>query len=166
MKWLKTWLLNQKDGMFSFEETLIFDSRLIKTNKYLLDLKDVKINGQGFYDKAMDIVSISFDLEGTMIVPCSLSLEPVDYPFKTSADVKYTFSPNNQDDEVIETKNFEVDITPYVWEVINFEVPFKVTKKDAKYLKKGENWEVKTEDELKEEMIDPRLAKLKDYFKK
>lgn len=167
MKWLKSWLLQQPNGAFNFEESLTFDVNLIKATKYLLGLKKVTIEGEGFYSKEMETLTLDLKVMGTMVVPCAISLEPVDYYFETESEVKYTFNNLRQDDEIIVVKGSEIDIIPFVWELISLEIPLKVVKTGAQIQKKGENWEMTSDDEpIVDEKIDPRFAKLKDYFKK
>ncbi len=167
MKWLKSWLVQQLNGKFTFSEEITFDPSLIKSTNYLLGLKDVHISGDGFYDRQYELLMLHILIKGVMIVPCALSLEPVDYIFETTADLKYSFNQTQQDDEIIVVKGLEIDIIPVVWELISLEIPFKVIKTGATIQSKGEGWEVKSETiKSNDTPVDPRLAKLNDYFKK
>ena len=60
-----------------------------------------------------------------------------------------------------------VDLTPVVFENIMLEVPMRVVKEDANIKSEGKGWKIldSSTSEKDEEYIDPRLAKLKDYFK-
>lgn len=166
MKWLKSWLVQPENKTFTFEEFFAFEPSLIKSTKYLLDLKDLKVEGQGRYDLASEVLSLEVDVSGTMVVPCALSLEPVDYPFQSYGSMQFTFDKNNEDDEIIVVKGVEIDIIPFVWELISLEIPFKVIKEGAQYKTQGKDWEfISAEEDQTREKIDPRLAKLKDLFK-
>ncbi|EUJ32063.1 hypothetical protein MFLO_07757 [Listeria floridensis FSL S10-1187] len=66
-----------------------------------------------------------------------------------------------------------VDLVPVLEELLLVEIPMQVFSEEAldeAELPKGEDWEVKTEDELLEEQaseapkVDPRLAGLADFF--
>lgn len=166
MKWLKSWLQQQPNGEFNFEESLVFDSNLIKSTRYLLGLREIVILGQGFYMKETETLTLNFSIQGIMIVPCALSLEPVDYPFTTSTEIKYTFINSTKNDEIIVVKGLEIDIIPFVWELISLEIPLKVIKPGASISTKGDNWEVINEATASQKPIDPRLAKLNEFFKK
>ena len=166
MKWPKSWLLQQPNGEFSFEETLTFDSDIIKSTRYLLGLKEVSIEGEGTYHRDTETLTLDFIIKGTMVVPCALSLEPVDYSFETTADVKYTFNPTLQNEEILVVKGMEIDIIPFVWELISLEIPLKVVKPGAHIKTQGNNWEIKSQDDdSSKKDLDPRLAKLNEFFK-
>ena len=72
-----------------------------------------------------------------------------------------------EDEDVIEVKRDTVDLTPVVFQEIMMDVPMRVVKEGATLKTKGNGWKVLNEEdvELEEDYIDPRLAKLKDYFK-
>ena len=58
-----------------------------------------------------------------------------------------------------------LDIFPIVWQNILVDVPLRVLAPDASdEPASGDGWRLITED-TNEEVIDPRLAKLKDYIK-
>lgn len=54
-----------------------------------------------------------------------------------------------------------------VFENIMLEVPMRVVKDDARIKSEGKGWKIldSSASDKNEEYIDPRLAKLKDYFK-
>ncbi|MDD2433697.1 MAG: YceD family protein [Bacilli bacterium] len=168
MKWTLAWLKENAHPEFVFDEALVYDPALIKKTPNLLDLKDVRVKGQGTFDEVTSKVHLKFVVTGTMIVPCAVTLEATPYPFAVDYDEKYSFI-ETQDKDCEFVKGNELDICALVYELIVVSIPLKVVKQGAKYpaSKKG-NWEVITEDELanrKKDEIDPRLAKLKDYFK-
>ena len=58
-----------------------------------------------------------------------------------------------------------LEIFPIIWQYILVDVPLRVLHPDAKEESlEGDGWRLITEDD-KKEVIDPRLAKLKDYIK-
>lgn len=165
MRWTKFELTNKPSPDFNFNETVKFDSELIKSVKLLLDLKDIQVEGECHYDSSIELLHINLNIHGTMVVPCARSLEPVDYPFSSDAEVDYCFNNENQNDTIIVVKGNEIDTTPLVWELIYLEIPMRVVKEGASFPRKGEGWEVKDSDDEDKKPIDPRLASLKDYFK-
>ena len=69
------------------------------------------------------------------------------------------------DDNSLEIIQNRLDIFPIVWQNILVDVPLRVLAPDAKEESlEGDGWRLITEDD-KKEVIDPRLAKLKDYIK-
>ncbi len=118
----------------------------------ILDLKEISVNGNLNSDFKLEL-----NIKGTMILPCSLTLEPVDYPFDITI--------NENIDEFIENSKKTqktIDILPIIWENILMEIPMKVVSPNAKNMKtKGEGWELITDSE---EKGISSLAKLKDLL--
>ena len=118
-------------------------------------MTEVKVTGTITKDVADDYF-ISLNIQGTMTLPDSLTLEPVEYPFDINVDENL--------EEVAE--NFKksdktIDILPIIWENILMEIPIRVTGKDSKALKtEGEGWSF-VEDSPS---TNNSLAKLKDLF--
>ncbi|MDD3383291.1 MAG: YceD family protein [Bacilli bacterium] len=172
MKWTLSWLNQNAQPSFTFDERIVYDDKLIKSNKKLLGLKDVRIFGNGYFESEEEQVKLDFKITGIMIVPCAMSLEPVDYPFSIEYEDYFSFDEELHDtQELSVVKGGELDIISLVWELISVSVPLKVVKKGAKLPNSGENWRFVSEDELaiskkSKQQIDPRLEKLKDYFKK
>ena len=87
--------------------------------------------------------------------------------------LKYVENNNIQIDEIIDENSDNsleiiqnsLDIFPIVWQNILVDVPLRVLAPDASdEPASGDGWRLITED-TNEEVIDPRLAKLKDYIK-
>ena len=118
----------------------------------ILDLKEISVNGNLNSDFKLEL-----NIKGTMILPCSLTLETVDYPFDITI--------NENIDEFIENSKKTqktIDILPIIWENILMEIPMKVVSPNAKNMKtKGEGWELITDSE---EKGISSLAKLKDLL--
>jgi uncharacterized protein len=169
MKWTYSWLNQPGHGKFTFDEQIIFDSSLIKTKAAtLLDLKPVNVKGSGVFSSQTKILTLDLIIEGIMIVPCALSLEPTPYPFKIETTEMLSFDHDDEKDDYWPVFNDTVDLYSLVWQLICLEIPLKVIKEGAKIKTSGIGWKLVTEDEQEasnEEIIDPRLAKLKDYFK-
>lgn len=118
-------------------------------------MTEVKVTGTITKDVADDYF-ISLNIQGTMTLPDSLTLEPVEYPFDINVDENL--------EEVAE--NFKksdktIDILPIIWENILMEIPIRVTGKNSKALKtEGEGWSF-VEDNPG---MNNSLSKLKDLF--
>ena len=101
-------------------------------------------------------------LEGTMVLPCSITLQPVDHNFSVEIQGIYT-------EMMEEIENFDkkientLDIFPIIWENILMEIPIKVTCPEATDLKlSGDGWKLVTEEDL--EKTTSAFDKLKDLL--
>ena len=83
------------------------------------------------------------------------------------SSVTFAFYKPQDDEDVIEVKRDTVDLTPVIFQEIMLDVPMRVVKDGATLKTEGNGWKVLNEEEEHEDedYIDPRLAKLKDYFK-
>ncbi len=167
MKWNLQWITKQKDGRFEFEETITFPSDIFHNLSQINGLKDVFVSGNGRLDMKHQQLFVDFSVKGQMILPCAVSLEDVDYPFEIDSSVIFAFYKPQEDEDYIEVKRDTVDLTPVIFQEIMMEIPMRVVKDGATLKTEGRGWKVLSEDDKgdDEDYIDPRLAKLKDYFK-
>lgn len=143
-------LLNTKskidiDGKVSFSKEEVQKAGI-------LDMKEIDVKGSLNQEYQLDL-----NIKGEMILPCSLTLEPVNYPFDIKID-------ENLDEFIENTKKTQktIDILPIIWENILMEIPMKVVSPNAKNIKtKGDGWELITDSEDKG---NHSLAKLKDLL--
>ena len=127
----------------------------------IIELKDVKVKGTIYpYDNSD--YELNMLIEGTMVLPCSLTLKPVDYKFNTEFNGIYT-------EMMVEIENFSkkiensLDIFPIIWENILMEIPIKVSCPDATNLKlSGDGWKLVTEESIGE--TTSAFDKLKDLL--
>ena len=123
-------------------------------------LDDLKITGTISLD-AMDEVYLDLDLVGTMIIPCALTLKPVEYPFNinisgTIEEIAVDLEKNCQKSQNI------LDIFPIIWENVLMEVPMRVVAEDAKdYKASGDGWNFNNDDS---DEGNSELSKLKDLL--
>lgn len=159
--------MKQKEGRFDFDETLSFPCEMFHNLSQINGLKDVHVFGQGRLDMKNRQLYVDFKVKGQMILPCAVSLEDVDYPFEIESDVIFAFYKPDEDEDVVEVKRDTVDLTPMVFQEIMMDVPMRVVKDGATLKTEGNGWKVLNEEDENrdEDYIDPRLAKLKDYFK-
>ena len=118
----------------------------------ILDMDEVSVKGEITSNREENILNLT--IKGKMILPCNLTLEPVDYPFTLEIEENLN--------EIIENSQKTIDILPIIWENILMEIPMKVISPNAKNMKtKGEGWELITDSE---EKGNHSLAKLKDLL--
>lgn len=141
------------------ENIIVEKETLSKVN--IIDLKDSIVQG---YIQSNEYENYYLDLivSGTLVLPCSITLQPVDYAFETKIEGDYSelMSEINYFDE--KSTNY-IDIFPIIWENILMEIPIKVTCPDATDLKlSGDGWKLVTDGE--EEQKTSAFDKLKDLL--
>ncbi len=120
-------------------------------------LNNVSIEGSITKD-AMGELYIELDINGIMIIPCAITLKPVEYPFSTyiEGNIEEFLSENTQ-----KYQN-TLDILPIIWENILVEIPMRVVSDDVTdAITSGDGWRLITGEE-KEENVE--LSKLKDLL--
>ena len=146
-------LLNIKDEIKIDEEVTFPKEDLDKAK--ILDMEKVKVTGKIIPD--LDDYQIDINIKGKMILPCSLTLEEVEYPFDINVIENLS-----EIDENYKKSEKTIDILPIIWENILMEIPMKVISPKAKDMKtKGDGWELITDSE---EKGNNSLAKLKDLL--
>ena len=101
------------------------------------------INGE-IYKNITDELSVNLSIKGIMVLPCAITLKPVEYPFNIEFDDEISVFLDNFD------KNYKntIDIFPIIWENILMEIPMRVVSSDAKdYEIEGDGWCFKHEEE-------------------
>ena len=122
-------------------------------------ISPVKVEGYIFNNE--EEYELYITIKGAMILPCARTLKDVEYPFSSEIDEII----GENDDNSLEINQNRLDIFPIVWQNILVDVPLRVLAPDASDEPvEGDGWRLITED-TNEEVIDPRLAKLKDYIK-
>ena len=165
MKWSRAQLLQAENCTIYFDETIDFGPEIFAKMNQIRGLQDVTVSGNVHYDTASERVFADLDIEGVMIVPCSITLEDVEYDFHTKSLEVFSFD-KVDDEDVHEVKGDVVELLPVIFQLILMEVPLKVVKKGLKQYPKGDGWEVVKEEDYelsKKDEIDPRLAKLKEF---
>ena len=166
LKWNLQWIVKHH-GKFDFEEGITFPSEVFDQYTQINDLKDIIVSGTGNLDSNDRRLYVDLNIKGTMILPCALTLEDVDYPFDIDSTEVFSFEKPDPLEDVHEAKKNVVDLTSVVFSNIMLEVPMRIVKDDANIKESGKGWKILDghSSEQNEEYIDPRLAKLKDYFK-
>ena len=151
MKWTRSELLKNSVHV-NFDEDVTIDAHAFDGNLLIEDTKDVHVSGSGFLDDENDRFYCELRVEGTMIVPDSITGEAIEYPF-VSEDTRVVSG------EVI-------DLMDAIIDAILLEVPLEVSDVQEGEYPEGNGWKVYSEAEYQEsrkDLIDPRLAKLKQF---
>lgn len=144
-------------------------------NKQVVFVSPAKVNG--FF--SLDQLGIlgSFAIETVVRLPSTRSLELVTLPLKFRINEYYVDASEHdlsrfaQSDVVIQLKDGLLDLNEVVADNILTHLPSKVLtpeeKSGAKQMPAGKNWRLIEEGAKPEKSqgIDPRLAKLQDFFK-
>jgi len=116
----------------------------------LLKLDDVQINGE-IFKNSLGNIELNVDVDGVMVLPCAITLKPVDYPFSIniSGELEELFEEFDENQT-----NFQntIDILPIIWENILMEIPMRVVSDEAKNTDinmSGDGWKFVTEEEEK-----------------
>ncbi len=127
----------------------------------ILELKNVKIIGSLSLEDKNHYLECS--ISGIMIVPCSLTLKPVDYHFEIKVEgmIEELFQ---EIGENVKNNQNTIDILPIIWENILMEIPMKVVSDQTDEVKtSGDGWRLITEEDNNKK-INPELEKLKDLL--
>ena len=153
---LKQCILNELEVY----EDIIIEKEMLEKAK-IIDLKDANINGYITKDNDSDYY-LDLSLRGTLVLPCSITLKPVDYDFATEIAGSY----NEMMSEIGENSKINensLDILPIIWQNILMEIPIKVTGPEATDLKlSGDGWKLVTEES--EHTTKNAFDKLKDLL--
>ena len=114
----------------------------------LLKLDDVKIVGE-LHKNVLGNIVLSVDVSGVMVLPCAVTLKPVDYPFSLVIDDEIEKLYENIEEKSINLQN-TIDILPIIWENILMEIPMRVVSPDAENVKlSGDGWKLVTDEDNK-----------------
>ncbi len=163
MKWAIAQLIKQGSQIFEIDELVDF-SDVVKHHDEIRKLSKVKVTGTGQLQGKK--VVFNLHIEGSMTLPCALTLEDVEYPF--SVDTVEIFVLDSAlyeegDDEILVT-GATVELAPVILQNIMLEKPLRVVKEGAYEEMKKQGIEFESEEDLHEsepvQKIDPRLAVL------
>ena len=154
-----TRLNNNIDKVIEIDETYSFGKEELSGTD-LIKLDNVKIVGN-IFKNSIGNIEVDINVSGIMVLPCAITLTPVDYPF--SIDI------NGETDELMadldeNSKKFKntIDILPIIWENILMEIPMRVISDEAKdkdFNLSGDGWKFVSDDEN----INNPLKSLLDY---
>lgn len=153
-------LKNGIDKKIVINENYSFSEDELK-NSGILKLDDVSISGEITLNSLREIY-ISLEVKGTMILPCAITLKPVDYPFNIIIDGDLSEIQEELGENTKKCIN-SIDILPIIWENILMEIPMRVVAPDAEITNmSGDGWRFITEEE---DNVNSELSKLEDLLK-
>lgn len=162
---------------FRFKETINLTSELqSKDPEEILNASDFEINGYAFSD--LGDVIISANVKGSIVVPSSRTLEPVELPLDFDLQEIYVLSKAAEkrydESEVVFVidEDAVMDMNSAIIDNIILRIPMQVLSEDEKAGKgfiSGNDWEIISSDDYNNQKaenknVDPRLEKLKNYF--
>ncbi len=170
MKWSLNELRQTADEPLMFEETLDLKASLTKRRPEILDVSPVLVKGVFSVDE-LGVLGYA-KVKTTVTLPSTRSLEPAE------VDLEFEFHERDlsrfeDTDVVIVLENDILDLNSVIEDNILLQIPMQVLTKaeqqDDATMPNGGDWNVVSEGELKkmqkdEDGVDPRLAKLKDFF--
>ena len=139
-----TKLQNRKENELTYNDVIVLDEELYKdTDIRSLSPVDVSINIHRVTDFAY---SMDLEIKGTMILPCSITLKDVSYPFDIKTEVKVSNEEEN-DEEYVKIIQNNIDIIPIIWQNIVLEIPLRVVSEDVSGSPvEGDGWKLIRED--------------------
>ena len=139
-----TKLQNRKVDEFEFSDIITLDEELYKdTEIRSLSPLDVSINIHRVTDSSY---SMSLNIKGSMVLPCSITLKDVDYSFEIKTDVKLS-NDDEFDEEYVKIIQNNIDIIPIIWQNIVLEIPLRVVSEDISDSPiEGDGWKLIRED--------------------
>ena len=150
---------NNIEKTIHIDETYSFtQDELMGTD--LLKLENISIMGE-LFKNSLGNIELNVDVEGVMVMPCAITLKPVDYPFAITISGEIDELMVNFEENQRNFKN-TIDILPIIWENILMEIPMRVVSEDVKDKDlnlSGDGWKFITE----EEKTSP-LSELMDYL--
>ena len=140
-------------------ETYSFSEEELKTLE-ITSLDDLKITGTVSLDALKDVY-LDLEVTGTMIIPCAITLKPVNYPFNINIEGTIEEIAVDLEKKVEKNQNI-LDIFPIIWENVLMEVPMRVVADDADdYQISGDGWSFNNDDS---DQGNSELSKLKDLL--
>ena len=121
------------DEDFTIEDSFI-------ENTEIRSLKDLHISGivEIDYD---DNVNLELYLSGTMVLPCAVTLEDVDYKFESNIEENI-----GKFEEIFKKNKNSLEISDILWENIVLEIPIRVVSESAEPSNtSGDGWELISE---------------------
>lgn len=123
-----TKLQTRKTDILEYNDLITLDESLYK------DTDIIRLNPVNTNIVIKRVTDFSYDmhlkLTGVMVLPCSVTLKEVEYPFDIETDVKIS-NEDELDDECVRINQNSIDIIPIIWQNIVLEIPIKVVSEDA-----------------------------------
>ena len=133
-------LQNRKADKLEYNDTITLDESLYEnTDIRRLSPLNVNIKIRRVTDSSY---SMDLNIKGTMVLPCSITLKDVDYPFDINTEVKLS-NDEEFDEDYIKINQNTIDIIPIIWQNIVLEIPLKVVSDDiSDGVISGDGWKL------------------------
>lgn len=148
------------DSQVEIDMLYSFDKEMLKKTD-IISLDNISVKGY-ITSNSIDDYDLDVNVDGIMVLPSSLTLEPTDYKFsiKIEGNIDELLKEIN---ETLKKNQNTIDILPIIWENILMEIPIRVVgDKNQSFQMEGDGWKLITEEEKK---LNPELQKLKDLLK-
>jgi uncharacterized protein len=153
-------LKNNIEKTIEIDNNVDIPESLIKETE-LIGLKELHVEGYLKKD-LLDLIVLSLNIKGVMVLPCAVTLKPVDHAFETSIEGDLEEILKEMDENFKNIEN-SIDILPIIWENVLMEIPLRVVSEEGKKTSlQGEGWKLTNANDAKE--VNPELAKLKDLL--
>ncbi|TMW73109.1 YceD family protein [Alteribacter natronophilus] len=167
MKWSVQQLLSLKHKGLHIDESVDV-SELQERDREIRHISPVHVTGDASFTR--NSVRFKLRISGEMTLPCSRTLNDVEYPFSIEANEIFKldeWATFEEEDDVHELDDNTVDLMPYVKERILLEKPMQVFSEaeEGPAPVQGKDWELVSEEE-QEKKVDPRLKELEKFFDK
>ncbi|MGE6258638.1 YceD family protein [Heyndrickxia sporothermodurans] len=176
MKWSTIQLLKYRGKSMEINEIIDITEDLKKRDPQIREVSPIHVTGSAIITS--EKVTFQLHVTGKLILPCSRTLVNVDFPIDVKSTEIFLLNPSvsydvEEDIEIHQSDGDVVDLDPVIIELLLLEIPIQVfseNAKDDKHLPSGNEWEVVTEDQVKqdennkEKKVDPRLAGLAKFF--
>ena len=150
----------KNNSTIKINENIIVDKDILEKSN-IIELKDSKVMGEIIKDNLNEYI-LNVIASGIMVLPDSLTLNPVDYEFsiEIEGNIAELLEEINESSKKTE---FSIDIFPIIWENILMEIPMRVGGDDSDNIKlEGDGW--KLIQERDETSINPEFEKLKELL--
>ena len=148
------------DSQVEIDMLYSFDKEMLKKTD-IISLDNISVKGY-ITSNSIDDYDLDVNVDGIMVLPSSLTLEPTDYKFSIKIEGNIDELLKEIIDNIKKNQN-TIDILPIIWENILMEIPIRVVgDKNQSLQMEGDGWKLITEEEKK---LNPELQKLKDLLK-
>jgi uncharacterized protein len=167
MKWTISQLQKIRDKDLQIDG-LVDVTDIKERDPEIREVSPIKVTGRA--DISSSQITFHLHLSGELILPCSRTLVDVKYPIDIDTTEIFLLKTAGFDydgDDVTVVENDVVDLLPVIKENLLLEIPMQVFCEDVNSEEaapqSGNDWAVISEEENKQK-IDPRFAKLADFF--
>ena len=121
------------------EDNVIFNEEYLK-NSEIRELKDINVTGLVSIDYEDNLI-MNLNINGTMVLPCAVTLKDVDYEFDTEFEENL-----GKFEEIYKNNKNTLEISDILWENIVLEIPIRVVSDEIEPSNtSGDGWELISE---------------------